>query len=331
MGNGQSSVAMVVASLNRRDLLRINLVQSQAQTRPIDEIIVVNNGSDDGTAEMLRDEFPTVTVVEFEKNIGNVSGITAGMERAFENGHDWIWVTDDDASPKVEALEKLLEAADTLKGEKFYLRSFYLDPTEKYFSEPIFVFVGDELKTFDAYKDAQNEGPLLKGQGGSSQSVMVSRAFCAEYGFFAREGYFGSDFEYYDRMRLCGYQAYFVRDSIVHHRRYTSVYLKNPLSFLKLKKGTPDTIAYPVTPDWKQYYMIRNAIYYQNFNNKTYNGNKSPFRTWVKALMRAILTAFFAVRTAENKFGAMKFSLLGIWDGLLKNMGKRYDPQDFQK
>ena len=50
-----------------------------------------------------------------------------------------------------------------------------------------------------------------------------------------------------------------------------------------------------------------------------------------KALMRAILTAIFAVRTAENKFSAMKFSLLGIWDGLLQNMGKRYDPQDFQK
>jgi len=331
MRNGQLSVAVVVATLNRRDLLRKNLIQSQAQTRPIDEIIVVDNGSDDGTAEMLRTEFSSVTVIRFKKNIGNVSGITAGMERAFENGHDWIWVMDDDAIAREDALEKLLDAADTLQGEKFYLRSYHLDPTEEFFSEPIFGFVGNEIKTFDKYEDAKKEGPLLRGQGGCSQSVLISRSFCADFGFYAKEGYFGSDFEYYDRMRLCGYKTFYVRDSIVHHRRYTTAYIKNPLHFLKLKKGTPDTLAHPVTPDWKQYYIIRNTIYFKNLNNKTYNQNRSAFKTWVKALLRGMVISLFAIWTAENKFRAVKFCGLGIWDGLIRNMGKRYDPQDFQR
>ena len=106
MRNDQLSVAALVATVNRRDLLHKHITQLLAQTRPLNEIIVVDNASDDGTFEMLQTEFPSVTVIRFEENMGNVGGIASGLELAFEKGHDWFWVMDDDANASEEALEK---------------------------------------------------------------------------------------------------------------------------------------------------------------------------------------------------------------------------------
>ena len=227
--------------------------------------------------------------------------------------------------------KKLLDAADTLEEEKFCLYSCHLEPTEEYLSEPIFILDGDRTKTLNKYEDLKKEGRFLRTLGGPYLGILIPRSFCASYGFPLREGFFGSDFEYMERMRLTGYKIFYVTDSIVYHRKYTVIKIKNPLYYLKLKKGTPKFLSYPVTPSWKQYYMVRNDIYFKILNNKTYNQNKSAFKTWIRALLRGIATSMFAVWAAENKFHAVKFCWLGIWDGLNHKMGKRFDPMDFQK
>ena len=161
MRNKQISVAAIVATVNRKELLHKHITQLLAQTRPLDEIIVLDNGSDDDTAEMLQAEFSSVTVIRFEENTGNVGGIASGLELAFEKDHDWFWVMDDEANAREDALEKLLNAAATLEGEKFCLYSCHIEPTGEYFSEPILILGEGQTKTFDRYEDAKKEGRLL--------------------------------------------------------------------------------------------------------------------------------------------------------------------------
>ena len=50
----QTRVVAVVVTWNRRDLLAESLRALQAQTHQLDQIVVVDNASDDGTAELLR-------------------------------------------------------------------------------------------------------------------------------------------------------------------------------------------------------------------------------------------------------------------------------------
>ena len=47
-----------------------------AQTRPPDHVLVVDNASTDGTAEMLREEFPQVEVLRLPENQGGAGGST---------------------------------------------------------------------------------------------------------------------------------------------------------------------------------------------------------------------------------------------------------------
>jgi len=103
-----ASIVAVVVSFNRRDRLERELKALLAQTRPIDEIIVVDNGSTDGAREFLRDLGAPVVVVESHRNRGGAGGFALGLAWAMHRGHDLAWLMDDDASPYEDSLEQLL-------------------------------------------------------------------------------------------------------------------------------------------------------------------------------------------------------------------------------
>lgn len=101
------SVVAVVVTHNRRALLEQCLQRIAAQSRRPDAMLVVDNASDDGTAELLagRDD---VDVVRLEQNGGGAGGFHAGLEAAVARGHAWAWLMDDDTFPEPDALEALL-------------------------------------------------------------------------------------------------------------------------------------------------------------------------------------------------------------------------------
>jgi rhamnopyranosyl-N-acetylglucosaminyl-diphospho-decaprenol beta-1,3/1,4-galactofuranosyltransferase len=105
------SVAAVVLTYDRKELLRSCLDGLSRQVRPPDEVVVVDNGSADGTMEFLESSYPQVTRLRIEDNAGYGNGLSHGMRYAHDRGHDWIWTFDDDDRPEPEALDRLLEVA----------------------------------------------------------------------------------------------------------------------------------------------------------------------------------------------------------------------------
>ncbi|MGV0791733.1 glycosyltransferase [Mycolicibacterium sp. XJ1819] len=103
-----ASVAAVVVSYNRRDRLEREIKALRSQTRPVDEIIVVDNGSTDGSREYLRGLDGSVLIVESHRNRGGAGGFSLGLAWALHRGHDLAWVMDDDAEPYADCLQQLL-------------------------------------------------------------------------------------------------------------------------------------------------------------------------------------------------------------------------------
>ena len=65
-------IAAVVVTFNRIDLLKSCIDSLQNQSRKLDEIIIVNNSSTDGTFEWLNEQ-RNLTVIT-QSNSGSISG-----------------------------------------------------------------------------------------------------------------------------------------------------------------------------------------------------------------------------------------------------------------
>ena len=109
-------VTAVVVTHNRVALLRECLAALRAQTRRPDAVLVVDNASADGTADVVREEFPEVQLLRLAENEGATGGFHAGLEAGRAGGADWLWLLDDDSIARPDALERLLEAPARAAG-----------------------------------------------------------------------------------------------------------------------------------------------------------------------------------------------------------------------
>ncbi|WP_376957415.1 glycosyltransferase family A protein [Azospirillum sp. A26] len=88
------SVSAVIATYNRGPELRIALTRLMTQTTPPMEIIVIDDGSSDGTGAMMRAEFPTVRYVRQPHNGGLILARNFGF---VNTTGDCILSVDDDS------------------------------------------------------------------------------------------------------------------------------------------------------------------------------------------------------------------------------------------
>ncbi|WP_243640586.1 glycosyltransferase [Nocardioides jejuensis] len=100
------TVAVVVVTFNRADMLTGMLDGLAAQTRPADAIFVIDNASTDHTRAVLdaRSDLP-MHITTSGENLGGAGGFHLGMLQAYDAGHDRILLMDDDVVPAPDFLE----------------------------------------------------------------------------------------------------------------------------------------------------------------------------------------------------------------------------------
>ncbi len=109
----EGAVVGVVVTRHRRELLADSLKVIAAQTRPVDHLVVVDNGPDDSAREVVENYPLPHTYLPSHRNLGGAGGFALGMLHALSLGADWIWLADDDGRPADEnVLATLLEEAE---------------------------------------------------------------------------------------------------------------------------------------------------------------------------------------------------------------------------
>ena len=93
-------VSVVMLCWNRKNEVQISLRRVFEMDYPFFEVIVVDNNSTDGTAQMVKKEFPAAVIAELNNNIG-IAGWNEGFRIA---KGEYILVLDDDSYPNKKAV-----------------------------------------------------------------------------------------------------------------------------------------------------------------------------------------------------------------------------------
>lgn len=210
--NGWQDTIACLASLQRQDYPNFNL-------------LVVDNGSTDGSVDQIKKAMPAVELLQTGANLGFGGGCNAGMRLALARGADYIWLINSDATVDPNALSALVRVAE---------------------QTPVLGAVGSVL-----YEADQHDRVQLWGGGavnlwlGRSQhrispgsldfisgaSVLLRRTALEEVGLFDQTNFFmyWEDTDLGFRLRKAGWLLAVADDSRVWHKQSASVGKRSPL------------------------------------------------------------------------------------------------------
>ncbi len=98
------TVAVVILNYNGRDDTLACLASVYRSNGIALDVIVVDNGSSDGSVTALKAAYPSLIVIENSRNLGFAAGCNQGISKAFERGDEYIVLLNNDTDVPPEAL-----------------------------------------------------------------------------------------------------------------------------------------------------------------------------------------------------------------------------------
>ncbi len=110
------AVGIVVVNWNGADQSRRCLRSLRGLTYLRHKVCLVDNGSTDGSADLVKGEFPEVNLLTLPSNRGYAGGCNAGIVWAREAGMRYVWLLNNDATVDAKALQALVTSAEDLRA-----------------------------------------------------------------------------------------------------------------------------------------------------------------------------------------------------------------------
>ncbi|QDP85542.1 glycosyltransferase family 2 protein [Chryseobacterium sp. SNU WT5] len=127
-----ASVYVIIVTFNAINWVEQCFSSLRSSSHPV-RIIVVDNGSNDGTQEYIKKNFPEAEFVQAPENLGFGKANNLGIEIAYKKGADFFYLMNQDAWLFENSLEKLLEIYKNhpQKEEIGVLSPMHLDGSEQ--------------------------------------------------------------------------------------------------------------------------------------------------------------------------------------------------------
>jgi GT2 family glycosyltransferase len=294
-------VSIIIVNWNGRELLQPCLDSLHAQTYTDFEIVVVDNGSTDGSVELLQKHYPWVRLIRLQKNTGFATGNNIGYANS---AGEYIITLNNDTQADPQWLEELVAIADA------HPRAGMVGCRICSFHDPdIIDSLGFgicldgmsrgryRLRRFSSLQMQRVEDILLP----SACAALYRRAMIEDIGFFDEDFFaYCEDTDLGLRGRWAGWEAILATNSIVYHK-----YSETGGSF---------------TP-FKLYLVERNHYWVALKNFPMSLLILLPLFTLIRYIRQvaAILSATGTGAefvTVDSKMACMKAILKGTWDAL---------------
>jgi GT2 family glycosyltransferase len=209
-------VTVVIVNWNGGIYIRECLNSLEKQTVPEYSIILVDNGSTDGSLELVRESFTKVQVISLGKNLGFSGGNNVALN---EISTEYVALLNNDAMPDNYWLAKLISALENHPDAGFAASKmlFYHKPDQIDRAGDVFTTAGTALlrgrgKTSDAYNEKEYVFGACAG------AALYRTEMLRDIGLFD-EGFFllYEDVDLSFRAQLSGYKCIYVPEAVVYH------------------------------------------------------------------------------------------------------------------
>ena len=284
-------VGIVVVTYNRLELLKDVIESIRQQTFTDFDIVVVNNGSTDGTADWLSGQDDVITITQ--ENLGGAGGFNTGMRYVAEHGYEYCWVMDDDVICSPTALEELMKAV-VVREDIGFVCSRVLGIDGRPMNTPVpakFIIKGMYSDVFELV----NMHAMVRLDYATFVSILLPSKIIFKVGLPYKEFFIWSDDREFTGRISCLYPSYVACRSEVVHKRSGQA----PLSFYTESD----------TNRLKNYfYYFRNQAYYRIKAGKI--SRKKQFITALTVLTKLLFkfdwTRFLIY--AKSQFALLNFS-----------------------
>lgn len=318
-----------IHTFNDADIIDRTIEAILSQTRPVDGILVVDNGSTDGT--LCQESIKHATVLRHGENLGTSGAVVSGMQFAIEHNYDWIWIFDADSIVQPDALEKLLGLYASwprpLQDEVAFLACL---PRNQRDGRPYHggIFTSRGIALMDPSSE-QPDYPChitiwsgcLYRVAAVCQIGLPNQDYVLDWG----------EFEYGARVMRARFRGFIHQDAVLEHNIRGSPSL-HPID-VRIGRTTATFYEFPPI---RCYYMCRNTLYFvfHDFAGREYGylssafwyglrfqARPGPVRGVVWRVLR--LTANFLLRPGGNR-KKIRACFRGIWHGIIGNLSARY-------
>lgn len=210
-------VSVVIVNWNGLKLLTDCLKTLAKISYPNIELIVVDNGSTDGSVAFVKKQYPKAKIVQCKTNLGFAKANNLGVDKA--TGEYILFLNNDTKVPK-NFLEPLVEALDTNPAWGLVQPKIVLPNGQKIDSVGSYLTDSGFLYHFGYYKSPEDK--LFKKQ----RPIYSAKGACmlARHDLLKKIGVFDeSFFAYFEETDLChkvwlsGYQVWYVPGSLIYH------------------------------------------------------------------------------------------------------------------
>lgn len=228
LANGGNQVAVtppvmiVVLNWNRLADTVACLESLSCLDYPARQIVVVDNGSDDGSVEAIRERFPAVALIENEENLGYAAGNNKGVAYALQAGVNFILILNNDTLVDPEMLAHLIAVAEAnpqvgAVGPKIY---YHAQPGRIWFAGGAINWQG--MFTANVGMDEEDRGQFEEVKPVDflpGCALLIKRAAWEDIGpFDSRFFMYWEETDWCARARQAGYDLLFVPQARMWHK-----------------------------------------------------------------------------------------------------------------
>ncbi len=220
-------ISIVIVNYNGKHLLEKNLLSVLENGYEDFDVVVVDNASEDGSIEYLKEKFPSVKIVESKENLGFGRGNNLGVKE-YPNYDAYLFLNNDISVPKgfLDNLVKELQKDEVGAVGPKVLYSKERIRSEKRIINSAGIYVDRHYMAYDRY-DKEEDNP--KYNVIEEVDALMGGAFLVKKEVFEKVGGFNPNmFLYYEdidlslRIKDLGYKLYYVGTSEVYHDHMAS-------------------------------------------------------------------------------------------------------------